>query len=45
MIDYEQVVLGMRLASVTVDPAWGMRRGIVNQSSIKMDDLWPVNYK
>lgn len=36
----------MRLASVPVDPSWGMRREMMSQSfTTKMDELWTVYYK
>ena len=36
----------MRLASVPVDPAWGMRREIMSQSfTTRIDDLWTVYCK
>lgn len=36
----------MRLASVPVDPSWGMRRDMMSQSfTTKTDELWTVYCK
>ncbi|WP_311133373.1 DUF4113 domain-containing protein [Pseudomonas putida] len=36
----------LRLASVLLDPAWGMRRKMMSQSyTTKMDELWTVYCK
>ncbi|MCG3646520.1 DUF4113 domain-containing protein [Pseudomonas putida] len=36
----------MRLASVPVDPSWGMRREMMSQSfTTQVDELWTVYCK
>lgn len=36
----------MRLASVPVDPSWGMRREMMSQSfTSRVDELWAVYCK